>query len=166
MLRLIVILCSALLAGSALSQPLFVNRQSEFDFSHEYTGGWEHFVGGGVAVFDCNDDFLPDLYVAGGEGRARLLVNRTSAPGAAIRFADETPDELALHRVVGAYPIDVDSDGRLDLVVLRAGVNRIMLGGPDCFRRRRKSGRGRRQTRCRPGYYAQSETSGGFRGRY
>ena len=43
--------------------------------SHVYAGGWEHFVGGGVASFDCNSDSFPDLYVAGGENPAQLMIN-------------------------------------------------------------------------------------------
>jgi enediyne biosynthesis protein E4 len=116
-------------AGAA---PLFVDRAPGFGFAHAYAGGWEHFVGGGVAVLDCNGDRFPDLYVAGGEAPARLLVNRTAGPGAPLAFEDTTPPELALTGVTGAYPLDVDSDGRLDLAVLRVGRNRLMAGGAAC----------------------------------
>ena len=98
---------------------------------HIYTGGWEHYVGGGLAAFDCNGDRLPDLFAAGGSNTATLFVNQ-SAPGGAIRFSDVTPDGLGLTGVTGAYPLDIDSDGHLDLVILRAGENRLMRGGPDC----------------------------------
>ncbi len=122
----------AALAKAAVAGPVFVERAHDFGFEHEYLGGWEHFVGGGVAVFDCNGDALPDLYVAGGTAPARLLVNRTEGPGAPIRFEDGTPPELGLTEVTGAYPLDVDGDGALDLVVLRAGPNRLMLGDGAC----------------------------------
>ena len=42
---------------------------------HIYDGGWEHFVGGGVAVFDCNADARPDIFAAGGENPALMLQN-------------------------------------------------------------------------------------------
>ncbi|WP_164659692.1 CRTAC1 family protein [Tropicibacter sp. Alg240-R139] len=98
---------------------------------HYYTGGWEHFVGGGLASFDCNGDTLPELYAAGGETPALLLRN-TSVPGGVIRFEASTPDALALSGVIGAYPLDFDADGFMDLAVLRVGENRLLKGGPDC----------------------------------
>ena len=50
MLRNSLIFC--LLANTALAgDPNFSARTLP---DHAYTGGWEHFVGGGVAAFDCN----------------------------------------------------------------------------------------------------------------
>ena len=34
--------------------------------------------------------------------------------------------------VTGAYPIDIDGDGMLDLYVMRVGPDRVLQGGPDC----------------------------------
>ena len=99
---------------------------------HRYTGGWEFFVGGGVAVFDCNEDGLPELFAAGGAGPAQLFINTTAAPGAALAFAPAPESDLALDRVTGAYPLDIDSDGRLDLVLLRLGENLALRGLPGC----------------------------------
>lgn len=98
---------------------------------HVYSGGWEHYVGGGLAAFDCNGDALPELFAAGGSAPATLLVNR-SDPGGAVRFDAATPGALRLTSVTGAYPLDIDSDGILDLAILRAGENLLMRGGPDC----------------------------------
>ena len=94
---------------------------------HVYAGGWEHFVGGGVAAFDCSGDGLPELYAAGGTNPALLLRNRGG-----MVFEAATPDTLALTGVTGAYPLDIDGDGLLDLAVLRVGENMLMKGGPDC----------------------------------
>ncbi len=41
------------------------------------------------------------------------------------------PDE-DLTKVIGAYPLDIDDDGMMDLVVLRLGRNLILKGEPDC----------------------------------
>ena len=117
-----------LLASSpAMAQPVFTPVALP---AHLYTGGWEHFVGGGVAVLDCNQDVLPDLFVAGGEAPAVLLANTTSARGGALGFAPVPLPEMT--GVIGAYPLDIDSDGFMDLAVLRVGENLLLKGGPDC----------------------------------
>ena len=97
---------------------------------HVYSGGWEHFVGGGLAVFDCSGDGLPELYAAGGAAPATLFLNRSDDGG--ISFEAATPPELAVTGVTGAYPLDIDSDGVLDLAVLRVGENLLLKGAPDC----------------------------------
>ncbi|MGR3572517.1 CRTAC1 family protein, partial [Brevirhabdus sp.] len=93
-------------------------------------GGWEHFVGGGVAVFDCNDDGLPELLAAGGENPARLFINR-STRGGDLGF-EPAGDFQAITHVTGAYPLDIDGDGRLDLAVLRVGSDRLLRGLGGC----------------------------------
>ena len=98
---------------------------------HIYSGGWEHFVGGGLAAFDCDGDHLPELYAAGGSAPAMLLRNRAQVGGDVVLKA-ATPASLALTGVIGAYPLDIDSDGILDLAVLRVGQNLLLRGGPDC----------------------------------
>lgn len=130
----LVALClSAPVAGGADGVvPRFVDRASEYGFSHVYSGGWEHFVGGGVAVLDCDGDLFPDLYLAGGAGPARLLRNATESPGAAIAFSDATPDAAALTGVTGAWPLDFDDDGHADLAVMRVGENRLLRGLGAC----------------------------------
>ena len=100
---------------------------------HVYSGGWEFFVGGGVAAFDCNGDRKPDLFFAGGTNPAELYRN-DSPTGGALKFAKVSmgiPDE-DLTKVTGAYPLDIDNDGMMDLVVLRLGRNLILKGEPDC----------------------------------
>lgn len=99
---------------------------------HAYTGGWEHFVGGGMAVFDCNGDQFPELYVAGGSSNAELMLNTTGKRGALVSFIAGTPEVLALDHVTGAYPLDIDGDGVLDLAILRVGENILMKGKGNC----------------------------------
>jgi hypothetical protein len=109
--------------------PRFEDRSAALPVAHVYAGGWEHFGGGGVAVFDCNGDSLPEILAAGGENPARLFLNR-STPGGDITFAAGRLPELV--GVTGAYPLDIDGDGWLDLAVLRVGPNLLLRGGPDC----------------------------------
>ncbi|MEP3329873.1 CRTAC1 family protein [Sedimentitalea sp.] len=128
MLRETSALLMALATLPASADPLF---QAVDVPEHIYSGGWEHYVGGGLAVFDCNGDDLPELFAAGGSAPATLLINR-SDPGGTIRFVSETPQYLLLKSVTGSYPLDIDSDGFTDLAVLRAGENLLMQGGPNC----------------------------------
>jgi hypothetical protein len=114
-------------ATPAMADPLFEPRSIA---QHSYEGGWEHFVGGGVAAFDCNGDTLPELYAAGGEAPAQLFLNR-SASGGDLVF-DAVDSALSLTAVIGAYPLDIDSDGIMDLAVLRVGDNILMRGLGDC----------------------------------
>jgi hypothetical protein len=124
----LVALLSGLWPGTVMAEPRFTDRAAALPIPHVYDGGWEHFVGGGVAILDCNADDRPDLFVAGGDNPARLYVNTTGADGQ-ITFADGGAFDT---RVTGAWPLDIDGDGWLDLAVLRVGANRLLRGGPDC----------------------------------
>jgi len=112
----------------ATAEPRFEAVANALPETHVYSGGWEHFVGGGVAVFDCNGDGRPDIFVAGGEAPARLFMN-ASSPGT---IAFEAGGTEVLTGVTGAYPIDIDSDGILDLAILRVGANALWRGTGDC----------------------------------
>ncbi|WP_368184315.1 CRTAC1 family protein [Aestuariibius sp. HNIBRBA575] len=128
--RICVTICIANAAvAEPFSTPSFVARDVP---QHIYAGGWEHFVGGGVAAFDCNGDHLPELYAAGGSNPAQLMVNTTTGPGAALTFTQDTPETLSLTGVIGAYPLDVDGDAVLDLAILRVGPDVLMRGLGDC----------------------------------
>ncbi|MGV6805455.1 MAG: CRTAC1 family protein [Ruegeria sp.] len=119
-----------LLLTSAASAETRVPQFEEISMPpHSYDGGWEHFVGGGVAVFDCNGDSLPDLFAAGGTNRSQLFLNTSKDQ---ISFRENTPDELYLTGVTGAYPLDINNDGILDLAVLRVGEDLLLQGAPDC----------------------------------
>ncbi|MEP5631601.1 MAG: CRTAC1 family protein [Tateyamaria sp.] len=99
--------------------------------NHVYDGGWEHFVGGGLAVLDCDGDTRPDLIAAGGSNPPILLRN-TSVPHGAVSFEDATPEALNLVATTGVYPLDFDNDGQMDLVVLSVGPDRLLKGMGNC----------------------------------
>lgn len=120
----------ALLALPAYGGVQFQDRSDALPLAHVYDGGWEHFVGGGVAVFDCNGDAFADLFVAGGANPAHLFVNTTGKVGGDLTFGLGAFPKLT--GVTGAYPLDIDGDGILDLAVLRVGVNRLLRGHGDC----------------------------------
>ncbi|MEL7133002.1 MAG: VCBS repeat-containing protein, partial [Pseudomonadota bacterium] len=96
---------------------------------HVYDGGWEHFVGGGLAVLDCNGDAKPDLVAAGGNNLPLLLRNIS---GDDIAFESLIDPALNVTSTTGAYPLDIDNDGHLDLVLLRVGPDAILRGRGDC----------------------------------
>jgi hypothetical protein len=132
MLNKIAAVIAALSAAPAMAEPLFVDRAPDLGLLLPYTGGWEYFVGGGVASFDCDQDLFPELFVAGGASDAVLLRNTTNMRAEAVSFTARTPDILRISGVTGAYPFDLDGDGILDLFVMRVGQNRLLKGGPDC----------------------------------
>ena len=111
--------------------PHFVDETAAAGIDHVYDGGFEFFVGGGVAVFDCDDDGRRDLYFAGGTEPASLHRN-VSTPGGELRFSPEPSPVTDLTEVTGAYPLDIDGDARVDLVVLRRGPNVVLRGTGDC----------------------------------
>ncbi|MBJ3763089.1 CRTAC1 family protein [Maribius pontilimi] len=126
MIRL-ALLCLA--ATPALADPIFIDRAGALPAPHVYSGGWAHFVGGGVALMDCDGDTRPDLFAAGGEAPA-LLARNVTPPGGDIAFE---PVPIGPRTgVTGAYPLDLDGDENIDLFVLRNGVNRALLGNGDC----------------------------------
>ncbi len=112
--------------------PLFENRSTGLGITHQYEGGWEFFVGGGVATFDCDNDLFPELFVAGGENASALFRNVTDRRGGAVAYEEKTPEALKLTGVTGAYPLDVDGDTIMDLMVLRVGQNELLRGTGDC----------------------------------
>ncbi|HSB86321.1 MAG TPA: CRTAC1 family protein [Ilumatobacteraceae bacterium] len=117
--------------ATASTAPHFVEVATAAGIDHRYAGDFEFFVGGGVAAFDCDDDGRDDLFFAGGTEPAALYRN-DSAVGGALKFhAQQSPvtDQLD---VTGAYPLDIDGDGHIDLVVLRRGGNVVLHGLGDC----------------------------------
>lgn len=119
------LLVALIVAAPAAAGPEFAAIEVP---EHVYDGGWEHYVGGGLAAFDCDGDGLPELAAAGGSNPVTLLRNRSRA-GGDLAFDAES---LAITGVTGLYPLDIDGDGRLDLAVLRAGPNLLLRGEGDC----------------------------------
>ncbi len=121
---LLILSATTACADSPLFKPVTIDP-------HIYSGGWEHYVGGGVAVFDCDGDQLPEVFAAGGETPTTLYRN-TSKPQNGIALIADTPPNLRITGAIGAYPLDIDNDAITDLVVLRVGENQFMRGLGDC----------------------------------
>jgi enediyne biosynthesis protein E4 len=116
---------------SAMVSPRFVDETQTAGLAHTYGGGSDFAVGGGVAVFDCNADGKPDLYLAGGANPAALYRN-DSPIGGSLHFTKLSDPATDLTAVNGAYPLDIDGDGVVDLVLLRNGQNILLRGLGDC----------------------------------
>ena len=116
--------------GLAAESPRFVEETESSGLDSVYAGDWQYMVGGGAAVFDCNGDGFEDVFLAGGEKPASFFVNR-STRGGALSF-ERQQSGLELDAVTGAYPIDIDGDRIMDLVVLRVGENIAMKGEGNC----------------------------------
>jgi hypothetical protein len=117
--------------ASAGPVPAFVDETAASGLAFTFDGPFAYAVGGGVAVLDCDGDGKPDVYLAGGSGPAALFRN-VSAIGGALRFERLAGSGTELDAVNGAYPLDVDGDGRADLVTLRNGENVALRGVGEC----------------------------------
>lgn len=129
-MRSLFALCLAAWPAMAQDLPRFAEETATAGIDHAYTGEWEYMVGGGAAIFDCNADSLPDVYIAGGQDRAALYVN-SSQQGGALAFT-KAGSAADLPGVSGAYPINIDGDAIPDLVILRVGENVVMRGLGEC----------------------------------
>jgi len=118
-------------AAPAAVVPQFVDETASSGLDFTSGGEFTYSVGGGIAVFDCNDDGREDVYIAGGDAPAALFRN-DSAIGGDLRFGRLADPATDLRAVDGAYPVDIDSDHRVDLVVLRNGENVLLRGLGDC----------------------------------
>jgi hypothetical protein len=118
-------------APSVGGAPRYVEEAIAAGVRHRFGGGVEYLVGGGVATFDCDANGLADLYIAGGAEPAALFRNASSM-GGPLRFERAGDPSTALTAVTGAYPLDIDGDAALDLVVLRHGEEVVLRGLGDC----------------------------------
>lgn len=127
------VLLSALPAQAQAQEPVlprFLDESADAGIHSVYEGDWDYMVGGGVAAFDCSGDGFPDLAFAGGAGPASLWRN-LSESGGALHF-EKVVSGIEMEAVTGLYPLDVDSDGMQDLMLLRQGEAVLMRGLPDC----------------------------------
>jgi hypothetical protein len=118
-------------AGGASGPPTFVDETASAGIDQQYDGDAMFDTGGGVAVFDCNGDGKPEIYMAGGSNPA-VLYRNDSPIGGALRFTAIHDPATDLTGVTGAYPIDIDGDGNTDLAVLKAGGNVVLRGLGNC----------------------------------
>ena len=110
--------------------PHFIEETDAAGLQVRFEGEGEYMVGGGVATFDCDGDGLPEVYLTAGVNKAKFYRNR-SARGGPIKLVEERSG-LELTNAIGAYPLDIDADGNVDLVVLRVGEVQVFRGLGNC----------------------------------
>ena len=110
--------------------PRFLEETDASGLQSRFEGQEEFMVGGGTAVFDCDGDGLPEVYVTGGVNKAKFYRNQ-SVRGGPLKLKEERSG-LELTLATGAYPIDIDGDGNIDLVVLRVGELEVFRGLGQC----------------------------------
>ncbi len=116
---------------TALGPAHFVDETEVSGLAQTYGGSSTFAVGGGVAVFDCNGDGKPEIYLAGG-GEPAALYRNDSPVGGELRFTQLRDPVTDVSGLNGAYPLDIDGDGNADLVLLRNGENVLLRGLGDC----------------------------------
>ena len=82
-----------------------------------------------MATFDCDADGDADLFLAGGADPSAFFRNETSG---LLAFEPVISPTVQIDAVTGAYPLDIDADGVMDIVVLRAGESLLLHGLGDC----------------------------------
>jgi len=117
--------------GHATEVPYFMKETEGSGIDHTYKGGFRYQAGGGLAAFDCNGDGLPEIYLAGGSEPAALYQN-ISQTGGFLKFKKIKNSAVNEKSVIGAYPIDIDGDGYIDLAALRHGENILFKGLGNC----------------------------------
>ena len=108
----------------------FAEETETAGLQSRFEGEDEFMVGGGVAVFDCDADGLPEVYVTGGVNKAKFYRNH-STRGGPLKLQEQRSG-LELTSATGAYPLDIDGDSNMDLVVLRVGEVEVFRGLGQC----------------------------------
>jgi enediyne biosynthesis protein E4 len=110
--------------------PKFIEETDSAGLQSRFEGEDEFMVGGGVAIFDCDADGLPEIYVTAGVNKAKFYRNKSTLRGA-LQLQEERTG-LEMTNAIGAYPLDIDSDGNIDVVVLRVGEVEVFRGLGAC----------------------------------
>jgi enediyne biosynthesis protein E4 len=121
----------SLVHAQALTIPKFAEETISAGIDSRFGNEDDEFlVGGGVATFNCDESGAPSLYLTAGANRSKFYRN-VSKVGGSLKFVEETSG-LEATNAIGAYPIDIDGDGKTDLVVLRVGEVQVYRGLGNC----------------------------------
>ena len=108
---------SALLLAASGNAQTYTESAASMNIVHEHID--VHLIGGGVAVFDHNNDGFEDLYFTGGTGPDHLYENNQDGTFTEVGQANG----LAIFnntKTVGVATGDIDNDGDRDIFVTTA----------------------------------------------
>ena len=118
-------------AATNMVIPHFVDETQSAGIDSRFENSNDEFlVGGGVATLNCDDSGLPSMFITSGANPSKFYRN-VSKVGGELKFIVEKSG-LETTNAIGAYPIDIDGDGRIDVVVLRVGEVQIYRGLGNC----------------------------------
>ncbi len=83
-----------------------------------------------IAIFDWNDDFRLDIAFAG-PGGVRLFEQTGTAGWRDATAASRLPASVVKNRCTGAWPLDVELDSDLDLLLGRDGIPEVLQNNGD-----------------------------------
>ncbi len=103
-------------ASISQAQTKFTNITEQAGIDHQFAVK-DGFLGGGVCVFDCNNDGFQDLYITGGKQPDRLYLNQKDGTFQDILAGsglEAVTKDFVTQGVAGA---DVNRDGFVDLFI-------------------------------------------------
>lgn len=99
-----------------VAQPVFTDVTEEGGIGHHQFTVYEGMFGGGVCVFDLNNDGYEDFFLTGGTADNRLYLNNGNGTFTDI-YKKAGLDLLSRYVTQGAASADVNRDGWVDLLV-------------------------------------------------
>jgi hypothetical protein len=102
-------------AAGALAQGSFVESSQQLGITHFQRSSMH--LGGGVAIFDMNNDGWEEIYLTGGENRDKLYRNNADSTFTEVGVAAGLGFTAAV-TTMGVTTGDIDNDGFRDILIL------------------------------------------------
>ena len=113
--KLLCVFCLCLISSIVFSQTKFTDVSKAAGINHQF-GVFEGFLGGGVCVFDLNNDGFEDLYLTGGTHPDILYLNQ--GDGVFKNIIEGSGMEMTKEFMTqGVASADVNRDGWVDLFI-------------------------------------------------
>lgn len=100
---------------SISAQAQFVEMAEQLNVQHKFRS--IDFIGGGVAIFDANNDGRLDIYLTGGQNNDALYIRGENSYERKIAIFDISDIDYYDYRTIGVCAGDINNDGYDDLFV-------------------------------------------------